>query len=89
MLLEENLFERHMLFYTFEDFMKQRFYIKANLSTKDNNYIICYRMYIHSRPWVKDYYRGIIWDYLNDYLDEEQLTVEFDKYKAKHGDVNE
>ena len=86
MLLEENLFERYMLFYTFDDFMRQRFYIKANLSTKDTNYVICYRMYVHSRPWVKEYYRGLIWDYLNDYADEDILDFEYKRYREKRGE---
>lgn len=81
-----DLFERDMMFYTFDDFMKFRKHIKEKMKTKDRTYIQTYRMYVESRPWIKDFYRCCIWDYLNDYMTEQELEHEFEKYLKKYGD---
>ena len=85
MLLDAELFERHMLFYTFEDFMKNRLHIKDTVSNYDYKQLVLYRLYIFSRPWIKDYFRGVIWDYLNDDIEDAELEFEYEKYLAKYG----
>lgn len=78
-----------MMFYTFDDFIKIRDYIKEKLKIKDRQYIFIYRMYVEARPWIRDYYKGLIWDYLNDYMTDIELIEEYNKYLKKYGDKNE
>lgn len=78
--------DRDMAFYTFNDFIRLRKHIKDRLAEKDREYIMIYRMYVESRPWVKDFYRGCIWDYLNDYMTDEELLGRYDEYLVKCGD---
>lgn len=79
-----------MTFFTFDDFMKRRYYIKYNLALKFKNseyeYIMTYRWYIQSRYWLKDKYKYLIWDYLNGYETEEELLKEYNEYVLKRGD---
>ena len=77
-----------MLFYTFEDFIKLRKYIKDALVEKDKKYQLIYGLYIESRPFIKNYYRGVIRDYVNDYITEDVLIGEYLTYKSskKKGD---
>ena len=86
MYLLKNIFGLDMLFYTFDDFMRRREYIKEHFLEKDDEFRILYDLYIESRPWMKEYYRLCIWDYLNDYLSEEELLNEYDRYLEKYGD---
>ena len=81
-----------MTFFTFDDFMRRRRFIKYNLALKFKNndlkYITIYRWYIQSRYWVKDKYKYLIWDYLNDYETEDTLIDEYNEYKSKRGDIS-
>ena len=63
MYILSEFFGRDMLFYTFEEFMDNRFYIKEQFEIKEYDYKVMYNLYIESRPWIKEYYRGCIWDY--------------------------
>ena len=86
-----NIIGKGMSFYTFEDFMKRRYFIKAVLESKyekDMKYYTIYRWYIYSRLWIKDKYKFLIWDYLNGYTTEEALIVEYDEYMAKRSDMS-
>ena len=78
---------RGMTFYTFDDFMKRRYFIKKVIDGKygDNEYYVTYRWYVQSRYWIKDKYKYLIWDYLNNYETEETLLEEYSKYVAKKG----
>lgn len=86
--MTDEILGRDMMYYTFEDFMKKRFYIKDKLEEQDNTYKCIYRMYVEARPWMKEFYRNCIWDFLNDYMSDEELTVEYDKYLRKYGDYS-
>lgn len=85
----KDVFGEDMLFYTFEDFMNDREYLKKSYMKKNNQYKLLYGLYVQSRPWVKDYFRGCIWDYLNDYKDDTAIILEYMKYKARKGGNNE
>ena len=70
---------------------KRRHFIKAVLASKyevDMKYYTIYRWYIQSRYWIKDKYKYLIWDYLNDYETEDTLIAEYNEYVAKRGDVS-
>ena len=75
-----------MVYYTFSDFMKRRYEIKELLKNKDNEYVAIYRMYVESRPWMKEWYRECIWDFLNDYMSDAKLLEEYEKFCLKYGD---
>jgi hypothetical protein len=82
-----------MTFFTFDDFIKRRYYIKYNLANKFKNndlkYVTIYRWYVQSRYWIKDKYKYLIWDYLNGYETEETLLDEYNTYALKRGDISE
>lgn len=82
-----------MTFFTFDDFIKRRYYIKYNLALKFKNndlkYVTIYRWYVQSRYWIKDKYKYLIWDYLNGYETEETLLDEYNTYILKRGDISE
>lgn len=82
----DELLGRDMLYYTFDDFMRKRYYIKEKLETKDNKYITIYRMYVEARPWMKEYQRGFVWDFLMGYMSDDELIVLYEEYLKKRGD---
>lgn len=84
MLILEEIFGRELLFYTFEEFFAKRRLVKEIFEEKvpkDRYFITIYRMYVESRPWIKEYYRECIWDYLNGYMEEIQLASVYITYK--------
>lgn len=86
-----NYFGKDMLFYTFDEFKDKRQYLKEQLLDKDEEYIAMYGLYIESRPWIKEYFRGVMWDYLMDYMSEIDFIIEYNKYdrrRVKVGDSN-
>ena len=85
MLLLKDKFGIDMMFYTFDDFMKRKDYIKDCYWKKDEDYKISYQLYIESRPWLKEYHRLCIWDWINDYMTDEELSSVYDKYLEKYG----
>lgn len=89
MINNATILDIDMLYYTFTDFINRRDKIKNKLATKDNRYYCIYHLYVEARPWMKDYYRNCIWDYLNGYMTDSELLVEYDRYLSKYGDANE
>ena len=85
----DGIIDRDMTFYTFDDFIRIRKHIKTRMQDKDYNYLAVYRMYVESRPWIKDFYRGCIWDFLNDYMTDDELLDKYSDYIAKYGDKHE
>ena len=83
------LLGKSMTFFTFDDFIRRRHFIKYNLALKFKNndlkYITIYRWYVQSRYWIKDKYKYLIWDYLNGYETEETLLDEYNEYIVKKG----
>lgn len=79
--MQSEVIDRDLLFYTFDDFMILRNHIKDRLEHLTRKDYIIYGMYVESRPWIKEYYRGCIWDFLNDYMSEEELIEVYDKFK--------
>jgi hypothetical protein len=85
----DGIIDNDMTFYTFDDFVKMRNYIKDKMHTKEFSYLVVYRMYVESRPWIKDFYRGCIWDFLNDYMTDSELMDKYNDYLYKYGDKHE
>lgn len=85
MLLHVKIFGADMLYYTFDDFVNKREYLKQEYDKKDNDFKILYNMYVESRPWLAEKYRHCIWDYLNDYVTESDLLEKYNEYLLKHG----
>ena len=89
MIFYNEIFGWDMLFHTFTDFMNIRDKIKSKLKDKDAIFRVTYRMYVESRPFIKDFYRGLIWDYLNDYVSEQDLLKYYKEYQDRIGDTYE
>jgi len=89
MYLHKDIFGADMLYYTFDDFMTRREHIKSEYALKEREYKILYNMYVESRPWMAEKYRHLIWDYLNDYLEELTLLDKYNEYLIKRGGKRE
>lgn len=61
-------------FYGFDEFFARREEIRKEVDCMDINQLFVYNLYIHSTPFVSDYIRHGMWDYLmRD--DEDDLTI--------------
>lgn len=81
--MTEEIIGYNVSFSTFEEFFKRRGYIKKFIAIKyeqDLEYVAIYRMYVGSRPFIKEKYRELIWEYINDYCEEEQMVSQYLAY---------
>lgn len=69
------LFEVQYLFSTFTEYKKKSKLIKEAYSKWNKQEIVIYRMYVYSRPLLKDKQKDEIWDELNrySYIKNEEL----------------
>lgn len=82
--MDEELFGELLLYYGLDDFYNNRKLIKRVFTKKDNRTQYLYRMYVYSRPFIKDNWKDYIWDYLqNDIKESEFITLYF-QHKRKH-----
>lgn len=87
-MLDVEAFGEMLCFYTFDEFMEKRQYIHDEVNArvdkshpKYNRFFMwCYRMYVESRPWIREYYRECIWNYINGYMDEITLMSVYIQY---------
>ena len=84
--IDSEIIDCDMMFYTFDDFMRIKNKVKDKLETKNVKDILIYRLYVSSRPWIKNCYKYDIWDWLNDYLSDDELKEEYNKYLTENGD---
>lgn len=76
-------FPKDMKFYGFEEFYKRRVEIRDKFDLLDKEEQYQYKSYVYMTPFVSDYIRNTMWDYLERYCDTPNLSVAYTKYKKK------
>lgn len=72
------------IFYGFDEFFDKRDAIRTEVDCMDINQIKIYRLYIYSTPFVTDYIRNNMWDFLmRDIEDYQFMQVYIDYKKSK------
>lgn len=61
------------IFYGFDEFFEKREQIRHEVDCMNLNQIFVYKLYVYSSPFITDYIRNSMWDYLM--RDEEDLTL--------------
>ena len=82
-LSECEFLNRKLIYYTYIEFCKRRFSIKKayqELTIKQKKF---YKWYVYANSHMSHTYKDIIWDYLNDYDDDEHLLKLRRWYKAR------
>jgi len=80
-----------LTFSTIEEFYQNRYIIFATYKKRgknDNGFLLVYRMYVYSKPFMTNNEKNSIWDWLNGYIDDFELarTYEISRRRNKRGD---
>lgn len=70
----EYIYEQ-MKYYTFDDFFKERKYIKKQYEELNKNGKRFYMWYVYANIHMGINKKNLIWDYLNGYKDDSQLML--------------
>ena len=76
------------IFYGFDEFFRKRNAIREEVDFMDHNQIVVYRMYIYSTPFVTDYIRNNMWDYLMRYESDLDMVKVYSDYKKSKRTIN-
>jgi hypothetical protein len=88
MHVEECTISPICMFYGFDEFFKKRDAIRKEVDCMDKNQIFIYRMYIYSTPFVTDYIRNNMWDFLMRYEDDLDMIKVYSDYKRNKRTIN-
>ena len=75
--------EKEMWFDTYTEFCKCRRGIKRLYRGLRKDGKLMFKWYLYANIHMNETYKGYIWDYLNDYIDETELLYRLRFYKAK------
>lgn len=78
---ECSFIEQEMQYYTFKDFCQQRRVIKKLYNCLSKNGKIFYHYYVYANIHMKITFKNKIWDYLNDYANDDELLKLLEIYK--------
>jgi hypothetical protein len=76
------------MFYGFDEFFRRRMEIRHEVDCMDKYQIAVYRLYIYSTPFVTDYIRNNMWDYLMRYEDDLDMVKVYADYKRSKRTIN-
>lgn len=76
----KRFFPETMEFYGFKEFFQRREYIKEQFRELEDYQQYVYRGYIYEMPFVTDYIRNTIWDYLNGFCPDIELVYTYSDY---------
>lgn len=72
-----------MWFFTYYDFCDSNKQIKRMFKNLGKHEKQFYKWYVYANIHMDLHYKNVIWDYLNDYIDENYLLEKKRFYKAK------
>lgn len=72
------------IFHGFEEFFTKRNVIRNEVDLMDLNTLVVYKMYIYSTPFVTDYIRNGMWDFLMRDEDDLIFIQIYADYKKKN-----
>lgn len=82
--MDSDIFDNRLLFYGLDEFMVKRKVIKQVLFEKTIREQYIYKLYLYSRPFISETWKDLMWDYIQNDIDELYLISEYGKNKRKH-----
>lgn len=76
----KRFFPESMEFYGFKEFFKRREYIKEQFELLEDYQQYVYRGYIYEMPFVTDFIRNAVWDYLNGFCTDMDFVYIYSDY---------
>ena len=81
--MDKKYFDECLLYYGLDDFFNKRNKIKECFIEKDIDNQYLYKLYVYSRPFIKEMWKDYIWDYLQGDIDDLYFASEYLQYKRK------
>ena len=76
----KRFFPEIMEFYGFKEFFQKRIVIKEQFDLLDDSQQYIYRGYIYETPFVTDYIRNAMWDFLTGDCPEDNIVFIYSDY---------
>lgn len=76
------------IFYGLDEFFKNKDLIREEVDCMNLNQLLLYRMYIYSTPFVTDYIRNSMWDFLMRDEDDMVFVKIYYDYKKNKKNIN-
>lgn len=76
----KKFFPETMEFYGFKEFFQKREYIKEQFEGLEDYQQYVYRGYIYEMPFVTDYIRNAVWDYLTGCMADIDMVFIYSDY---------
>ena len=89
MLIKECYIPPVCIFYGFDEFFSRREIIRKEVDCMDTSQIFVYKLYIYSTPFVTDYIRNGMWDFLMRDEDDLTLVKIYSDYKRSKKTINQ
>lgn len=84
--MDRRFFDECLLYYGLDDFFKRKDIIKECFEKQSIDTQYLYKLYVYSRPFIKETWKDYIWDYLQNDIEEWYLISEYSIYKRKNRD---
>lgn len=82
-MVDSDILDRPLLYFGLDDFFKRRESIKELYISLDRRTKCIYKLYVYSRAYITEYWKNIIWDYLNDNVPEHEIVLAYGDEKRK------
>lgn len=82
-MFDKELFDNRLLYIGINEFVAKRIQIKELLKLKSPKDHYLYKLWVYSRPFMSDSTKDVIWDYLNDYMNEFDFAHWWRLYREK------
>lgn len=82
--MDNRFFDECLLYYGLDDFVKHKDTIKECFLSKDINEQYLYKLYVYSRPFIKETWKDYIWDFLQSDIQDFEFLNEYALYKRRN-----
>lgn len=74
------ILDNNLIFDGIKDFWLHKDLIKAQYQTINNIQIMIFKWYVYQQPFLCDGDKDIIWEFLNDDVDDKKLLIKLKKH---------
>lgn len=82
--MDKEIFDERLLYYGLDDFVCNRKLIRKVFKEKSIKEQYIYKLYVYSRPFIKETWKDYIWDFLQGDIEEPIFIHEYTIYKKRH-----
>lgn len=82
-MIDKDFFDNRMLYHGLDEFFQKRLIIKSLFKCKSFKDQYLYRLYVDSRAFISDTWKGRIWEYLQDDINDETFRFLYNEFMEK------